>query len=256
MSFQLFLGRFRGLCSTISTAPLTCCRRSSNRSPLPMGRLSGKGLAFSITKLGLSSPAVIEVWAAVFFTSSGTVVSPARPNNTCTSNSQRSQCPPFIGQRCDDAIGPEMRLGLDLPCPQVVDASRLWPKQHGNAKIWVSDNLLHDASSNQETLIFCSQTLRSKVQRDFEELPSEAFRPLRDLLNISLAVAALAVHVPAKDWGDGGIVNWLRDEMNSHPECIPSFLELLRVLPEMVRTRGDEIEESSTARMDMMERLI
>ncbi|KAI8018791.1 Transportin MOS14 [Camellia lanceoleosa] len=112
----------------------------------------------------------------------------------------------------------------------------------------VSDNLLHDASSNQETLIFCSQTLRSKVQRDFEELPSEAFCPLRDSLNsllktfhkgppkvrtqISLAVAALAVHVPAKDWGDGGIVNWLRDEMNSHPECIPSFLELLRVLPE------------------------
>ncbi|XP_028119835.1 uncharacterized protein LOC114317329 [Camellia sinensis] len=47
----------------------------------------------------------------------------------------------------------------------------------------VSDNLLHDASSNQETLIFCSQTLRSKVQRDFEELSSEAFRPLRDLLN-------------------------------------------------------------------------
>ncbi|KAG5536761.1 hypothetical protein RHGRI_024256 [Rhododendron griersonianum] len=87
-----------------------------------------------------------------------------------------------------------------------------------------------------------------QVQRDFEELPSEAFRPLRDSLNslltafhkgppkvrtqISLAVAALAVHVPAKDWGDGGIVNWLRDEMNSHPECIPSFLELLRVLPE------------------------
>ncbi|XP_057479376.1 transportin MOS14-like isoform X1 [Actinidia eriantha] len=112
----------------------------------------------------------------------------------------------------------------------------------------VSDNLLHDVSSNQETLIFCSQTLRSKVQRDFEELPSEAFRPLRDSLNsllktfhkgppkvrtqIGLAVAALAVHVPAKDWGDGGIINWLRDEMNSHPECIPSFLELLRVLPE------------------------
>ncbi|KAF5935924.1 hypothetical protein HYC85_027053 [Camellia sinensis] len=69
MSFQLFLGRFRGLCSTISIAPLTCCRRSSDRSPLPMGRLSGKGLAFSITKLGLSSPAVIGVWAAVFFTS-------------------------------------------------------------------------------------------------------------------------------------------------------------------------------------------
>lgn len=112
----------------------------------------------------------------------------------------------------------------------------------------VADNLLHDASSNLETLIFCSQTLRGKVQRDFEELPLEAFRPLRDSLNtllkkfhkgppkvrtqISIAVAALAVHVRAEDWGDGGIVNWLRDEMNSHPEFIPSFLELLRVLPE------------------------
>ncbi|XWS51047.1 hypothetical protein CRYUN_Cryun12cG0142600 [Craigia yunnanensis] len=112
----------------------------------------------------------------------------------------------------------------------------------------VADNLLHDATSSLETLIFCSQTLRSKVQRDFEELPSEAFRQLRDSFNnllkkfhkgppivrtqISIAVAALAVHVPAKDWGDGGIVNWLRDEMNFHPEYIPGFLELLTVLPE------------------------
>ncbi|KAI5562521.1 hypothetical protein POPTR_015G068600v4 [Populus trichocarpa] len=114
----------------------------------------------------------------------------------------------------------------------------------------VADNLLHDATSNLETLIFCSQTLRSKVQRDFEELPSEAFRPLRSSLNtllkkfhrgppkvrtqISIAVAALAVQVPPEDWGDGGIVNWLKDEMTSHPEYIPGFLELLTVLPEEV----------------------
>ncbi|WCJ36007.1 ARM repeat superfamily protein [Euphorbia peplus] len=114
----------------------------------------------------------------------------------------------------------------------------------------VADNLLHDPTSNLETLIFCSQTLRSKVQRDFEELPSEAFRSLRSSLTtllkkfhrgppkvrtqISIAVAALAVQVPAEDWGDGGIVNWLRDEMNSHPEYIPGFLELLTVLPEEV----------------------
>ncbi|KAL0357544.1 UNVERIFIED_CONTAM: Transportin MOS14 [Sesamum calycinum] len=50
----------------------------------------------------------------------------------------------------------------------------------------VADNLLHDTASNIETLIFCSQTLRSKVQRDFEELPSEAFRPLRVSLNTLL----------------------------------------------------------------------
>lgn len=48
-------------------------------------------------------------------------------------------------------------------------------------------------------------------------------------------MAALAVHVPAGDWGDGGIVKWLRDEMDSHPEYIPGFLELLTVLPEVYK---------------------
>ncbi|XP_061360280.1 transportin MOS14 isoform X2 [Gastrolobium bilobum] len=139
----------------------------------------------------------------------------------------------------------------------------------------VADNLLHDPSSNLETLIFCSQTLRSKVQRDFEELPSTAFRPLRDSLNtllkkfhkgppkvrtqISIAVAALAVHVPAEDWGDGGIVKWLRDEMDSHPEYIPGFLELLTVLPEEVLNhkiaarpeRRRQFEKELTSQMEV-----
>ncbi|KAJ1438997.1 Exportin-1/Importin-beta-like [Sesbania bispinosa] len=139
----------------------------------------------------------------------------------------------------------------------------------------VADNLLHDPSSNLETLIFCSQTLRSKVQRDFEELPSTAFRPLRDSLNtllkkfhkgppkvrtqISIAVAALAVHVRAEDWGDGGIVKWLRDEMDSHPEYIPGFLELLTVLPEEVLNykiaarpeRRRQFEKELTSQMDV-----
>ncbi|XP_035543288.1 transportin MOS14-like isoform X2 [Juglans regia] len=141
----------------------------------------------------------------------------------------------------------------------------------------VADNLLHDATSNLETLIFCSQTLRSKVQRDFEELPSEAFRPLRDSLNtllkkfhkgppkvrtqISIAVAALAVYVPAEDWGDGGIVNWLRDEMKSHPEYIPGFLELLTVLPEEVYNykiaarpeRRRQFEKELISQMEVLE---
>uniref|UniRef100_A0A1D1YRE4 Transportin-3 n=1 Tax=Anthurium amnicola TaxID=1678845 RepID=A0A1D1YRE4_9ARAE len=112
----------------------------------------------------------------------------------------------------------------------------------------VADNLLHDANSNLETLIFCCQTLRSKVQRDFEELPSEAFWPLQESLytllkkfskgppkvrtQISIAVSALAVHVSVEDWGHDGIVNWISEEMNSHPEYIPSFLDLLTVLPQ------------------------
>ncbi|KAG2293291.1 hypothetical protein Bca52824_039960 [Brassica carinata] len=128
-------------------------------------------------------------------------------------------------------------------------ADRWLQNFQGTLDAWqVADNLLHDSSSNLETLIFCSQTLRSKVQRDFEELPPGAFQKLRESLTtllkkfhkgppkvrtqISIAVAALAVHVPAADWGDGGIVSWLRDEMNMHPEYVPGFLELLTVLPE------------------------
>ncbi|KAL0856429.1 hypothetical protein Bca101_061582 [Brassica carinata] len=114
-----------------------------------------------------------------------------------------------------------------------VQADRWLQNFQGTLDAWqVADNLLHDSSSNLETLIFCSQTLRSKVQRDFEELPPGAFQKLRESLTISIAVAALAVHVPAADWGDSGIVSWLRDEMNMHPEYVPGFLELLTVLPE------------------------
>ncbi|CAI9766133.1 unnamed protein product [Fraxinus pennsylvanica] len=49
----------------------------------------------------------------------------------------------------------------------------------------VAGNLFYDHASNQDILIFCSQSLKSKVQRDFEEFYSEAFRPLRDSLNPS-----------------------------------------------------------------------
>ncbi|XLR00328.1 hypothetical protein S83_066526, partial [Arachis hypogaea] len=76
---------------------------------------------------------------------------------------------------------------------------------------------------------------------------------------ISIAVAALAVHVPAEDWGDGGIVKWLRDEMDSHPKYIPRFLELLTVLPEEVLNykiaarpeRHRQFEKELTSQMEI-----
>ena len=52
-------------------------------------------------------------------------------------------------------------------------------------------------------------------------------------VQICIAIAALAVHVPVEDWGGGGIVNWLGDEMKSQQEFIPSFLELLIILPQV-----------------------
>eukprot|EP01018_Ginkgo_biloba_P004333 Gb_28911 [translate_table: standard] len=129
------------------------------------------------------------------------------------------------------------------------DANRWLQDFQRNVDAWqVSDSLLHEPNSNLETLIFCSQTLKSKVQRDFEELPPASFVPLRDSLKnllkrfckgpnkvrtqISIAMAALAVHVPAQEWGSGGHLNWLRDELGSLPEFIPSFLELLTVMPQ------------------------
>lgn len=63
---------------------------------------------------------------------------------------------------------------------------------------------------------------------------SEGYYTQLSVFQISIAVAALAVHVPADDWGKGGILVWLRDEMNAHPEYIPGFLELLTVLPEVM----------------------
>ncbi|CAN6449471.1 unnamed protein product [Victoria cruziana] len=120
--------------------------------------------------------------------------------------------------------------------------------QHSIISWEVSDSLLHDANSNLETLVFCSQTLKTKIQRDFEELPAAAFCPLRDSLyallkhlsngpskvrtQICIALASLAVHVPMENWGGGGILNWLKQEMNSSPDYMPSFLELLAILPQ------------------------
>jgi hypothetical protein len=44
----------------------------------------------------------------------------------------------------------------------------------------VSDSLLHAASSPLEVQLFCAQTLRVKVERDFEELPPGVQRARRD----------------------------------------------------------------------------
>lgn len=136
------------------------------------------------------------------------------------------------------------------PDQQVCSRANDWLQEfQRKVEAWeVSDSLLHDSNSNLETLIFCSQTLKTKVQRDFEELPPAAFVSLRDSLKnllkkfckgpskvrtqICIAMSALAVHVSAQDWGGGGILNWLRDELGSKPDCLISFLELLTVLPQ------------------------
>ena len=79
-----------------------------------------------------------------------------------------------------------------------------------------ADALLHDATRPMEAHYLAAQTLRTKVQHDVEELPSEALPSLRDSLaglllafgrgappvrtQLSLALASLAAALPASEW--------------------------------------------------------
>lgn len=88
------------------------------------------------------------------------------------------------------------------------------------------------------------------MQRDFEELPAQATDALRasllDLLirfaigatavrtQLCLAIAAMAAHIPSKQWGQGGVVMWLAENLSrqSQEVALPCMLELLTVIPE------------------------
>ncbi|GJP44351.1 hypothetical protein CLOM_g3730 [Closterium sp. NIES-68] len=114
----------------------------------------------------------------------------------------------------------------------------------------ISDRLLHDESSSMEVRYFCAQTLRTKVQRDFEELPPGSTASLRASLlellakfrngpaavrtQLCLAIAALAAHTAAGEWGEGGVVYWLRQQLAAQPESAPALLELLTVVVQEV----------------------
>jgi transportin-3 len=68
--------------------------------------------------------------------------------------------------------------------PNVKDQADSWLEtwQRSVAAWEVADGVLHDASSSMEAQYFCAQTLRTKVQRDFEELPDAAVDNLRESL--------------------------------------------------------------------------
>jgi hypothetical protein len=89
------------------------------------------------------------------------------------------------------------------------------------------------------------------VQKDYEELPAEAVPQLRDSLmqllfkfgagapavrtQLCLAIAALAAHLPAVQWGEGGVLRWLMDKFSSQDPAMAMscMLELLTVLPQV-----------------------
>lgn len=139
------------------------------------------------------------------------------------------------------------------------DASNWLEGFQHNIEAWqIADSLLYEESSSLEVQYFCAQTLRTKVQRDFEELPGAATVPLRDSLmalllrfssgppavrtQLCLALAALAVHAPSSEWGSGeGAVKWLAGQLGPRPGedlgraaggSVRALLEVLAVLPQ------------------------
>lgn len=91
-----------------------------------------------------------------------------------------------------------------------------------------------------------------QLQNDYEELPDTAVilslrNSLFELLaafgggpkavrtQLCLAVAALAAHMPAHHWGEGGVIQWLTQRLAplGAAVALPCMLEMLTVLPQV-----------------------
>ena len=138
---------------------------------------------------------------------------------------------------------------------QIKDAN-VWLEQfQGTTEAWqVADQLLALEAAGNGLLtaaqIFAAQTMRTKIQYDFAELPAESHHSLRNsllghvvrfapgpqpvLTQLCLAVALLALHM--ESWLT--VVPDLISNLTTPPEQaavkLPCLLELLTVLPEEV----------------------
>ena len=136
--------------------------------------------------------------------------------------------------------------------PAVKEQASRWLEQwQQSPEAWsMAHELLQQEGSGLEASYIAAQTLRTKVQRDFEELPPGAALSLRDSLvslllkyakgqapvriQLCLALSALATHLPSDQWGEGGVVAWLAQRLSTESPDIslPCMLELLTVLPQ------------------------
>eukprot|EP00891_Asterochloris_glomerata_P002287 jgi/Astpho2/2287/e_gw1.00040.5.1_t len=142
-----------------------------------------------------------------------------------------------------------------------------------SSEAWsAADNILHDPSSPGEAHVFAAQTLRLKAMKDFEELPAQAADALRASLlelllafgqgaasvkiQLCLALAAVAVHMPAAQWEGGGPVQWLVLKLQRAPQALalPCMLGVLEVLPE--ETEGSHVAVRPERRRQAIEELV
>ena len=135
---------------------------------------------------------------------------------------------------------------------QIMEANAWLERFQSTTDAWqVADQLLqHGAQAGEGAgaLVFAAQTMRSKIQYDWAELPAESHVSLRSsllahvvrygvgpqpvLTQLCLAIATLALHM--ESWG--GVVGDLIGAMTTPPESaaakLPCLLGLLTVLPE------------------------
>ena len=137
--------------------------------------------------------------------------------------------------------------------PGVREQASRWLEQWQHTQdAWsMAHDVLQRDIGGLEATYFCAQTLRTKVERDFEDLPLTSGLALRDSLlsllltyakghapvrtQLCVALASLATHLPAAQWdADGGVVGWLALRLGSQPPetSMPIMLELLTVLPQ------------------------
>jgi transportin-3 len=146
--------------------------------------------------------------------------------------------------------------------PKIKEEASHWLEEwQSSPEAWtITAQLLHSDAIGMEAQYFCSNTLRSKLERDFEELPPEAIPQLKQSLvqlllkfshgpppvrtQLCLAMAALVAHLPSTEWiirgntdsfTTGGAVGWLTEQLTTNQPLEVStqvMLELLLVLPE------------------------
>uniref|UniRef100_T1J5F3 Importin N-terminal domain-containing protein n=1 Tax=Strigamia maritima TaxID=126957 RepID=T1J5F3_STRMM len=114
----------------------------------------------------------------------------------------------------------------------------------------LSDELLQQNNLNVESYYFAAQTLRSKIQFSFHELPSTSHHLLRDSLIqhiLCLALADLALQMASWKMSTRELI----EKMRSNTQLIPALLEIVTMLPEEVnntslrlgKNRRDEIRD-------------
>uniref|UniRef100_A0A1D2AEU2 Importin N-terminal domain-containing protein n=1 Tax=Auxenochlorella protothecoides TaxID=3075 RepID=A0A1D2AEU2_AUXPR len=137
------------------------------------------------------------------------------------------------------------------PDPSVKEQANAWlDAWQQSPEAWaVSDAVLARPDAGLEARYLCAQTLRTKITRDYEELPPSAVPSLRDSLlrmllatrdghaatrtQLCLALASLAAHLPADQWAPagGGVLAWAEAALLSGPvPAWPLAVELAGML--------------------------